>query len=115
MGGFRSLAYPVFVFLVKALPFLLVAALALVVLSVFRSAPGQRRAGLYGLLSLAGLSAPDGLLLSALPLLKLSYGPVLFSLVILFALRASLFMVWVAARARSMRKNRPPAAMRQHL
>ncbi|RPJ37412.1 MAG: hypothetical protein EHM21_18095, partial [Chloroflexi bacterium] len=105
MGGFRSVAYPLFGIFVMTLPVLLVGASALATLAIARSATRQRRAGFTCGLVGAGFILLDALLLKALPWQGLSYGPVLFSLVFLVCIRASMYVLWAGLQIRLVREK----------
>lgn len=93
MNSFRGLAYPLFGILVGALPLLVLAASLLTTLSIVRSAPDARRAGIrFALITLAFILL-DGLMLKGLGWLGLSFGPLMFSFVFLVGFRLTLFVL----------------------
>jgi predicted MPP superfamily phosphohydrolase len=89
MGG-------IFIILFTALPVLLLVALLLIGLGIRRAAPGWQKAAVGLVASGFGFALFDTLLLNALPLLNVSYGPVGFSIGILAYARALLLIVFAA-------------------
>jgi uncharacterized protein len=110
MITFRSLAYPLFGLLIAALPVLLAGSSALVTVSFARAKAQQRRTGLYCGLAGVAFILLDLLSLKALPWLGVSYGPVLFSIVILTCIRAGIYVVWAVVQLRKGRNIERPVA-----
>lgn len=95
-GAFHAAAVPWLAVLAAALPVLVLAASLLMSAAFMRGGEAQRTTGKALVFAAAGFALLDALLLKALPWLGLSFGPIMFSLVLLLICRAAGYVLFGA-------------------